>query len=765
MPFERLVEELQPVRDMSYSPLFQVMFTLHNVPRESVELSDIRMTRVVDIDTGLSNFDFTLFMREEIEGLAGAVEYNTDLFDRASVVRMIGHYQTLLEAVVADAGQRISDLPVLTTAERSRLLVEWNDTAADYPRDKCIHELFEQQVQRSADDVALVFEGRQLSYRQLNARANRLAHHLQSLGVGPDVPAAISMERSVEMVVAILGILKAGGAYLALDPMYPAERLAFMLQDCRAGVLLTQRSLASNLAAAGADQIVCLDTDWEDIDKHSDQNPPSAATPQNLAYVIYTSGSTGIPKGVMIEHSSLVNYIVAAGVDFKLQAADRVLQFASISFDAAAEEIFTTLLAGATLVLRTDAMVSSISRFLKACNDLAISVLDLPTAFWHQMVSDLAEHHLKLPACLRLVIIGGERTLPAQVIRWQKIVGKQVQLLNTYGPTEATIVATNCDLTHTLLNDDRQEVPIGRPVRNAHAYVLDASGQPLPVGVPGELHIGGAGVARGYLRRPELSAEKFICNPFSDEPGARLYKTGDLVRYLADGNLEYLGRTDHQVKLRGFRIEPAEIEVALRRHPAVRDTIVLAREDVPGENRLVAYLVAEQQPGPTTTELRSFLKAQLPDYMIPSAFMMIDKFALTPNGKVDRRSLPAPERVRPRIEESYVAPRSRTEKLLADIWAGVLDVEQVGVNDNFFDLGGHSLLMTRVHRKIQQLIGQELSMVSLFQYPTISSLCGYLNRQTDEPDFFEQIHDRAARQEKALLRQKQMRSVRRRVNE
>jgi acyl-coenzyme A synthetase/AMP-(fatty) acid ligase/acyl carrier protein len=466
----------------------------------------------------------------------------------------------------------------------------------------------------------------------------------------------------------------------------------------------------------------------------------------------------------MIGHGSLVNYIDGACTQFELKPDDRILQFASISFDAAAEEIYPCLIRGAALHLRNDMMVSSVPHFLEVCSRLDITVLNFPTAFWHQIVSDLADHNLHLPESVRLVIIGGERVLPERVADWQTHIGQKIRLINTYGPTEATIVATSFDLTNTVIEDVRQEVPIGRPATNVRTYVLDKALQPVPVGVAGELHIGGDGLARGYLNRPELTAEKFIPDPFSDDKGARLYKTGDLVRYLSDGNLEFLGRIDHQVKVRGYRIELGEIEAVLGQHPGVREVIVQAREDIPGDKRLVAYLVLEKDCGPTTTELRSFLKERLPDYMVPAIFVVLDEFPLMPNGKVDRQALPEPETVRPDIEASYAAPRSQTEKMLADVWAEVLNVEQVGINDNFFDLGGHSLLMTQVHRKLQEIIGQDISMITLFQYPTIGSLSNYLSGNGIDQSSFERIYDRAERQEKAMAMQKRMQAARRRFN-
>ena len=599
-----------------------------------------------------------------------------------------------------------------------------NDTQTDYLKKQCIHELFEAQVAQTPNSVAVVLEDQQLSYQELNQRANQLAHYLRKLGVGPEVLVGICVERSVSMVVGLLAILKAGGAYVPLDPAYPKERLAFMLEDARVPVLLTQQQL-QGLPKCGT-KVVCLDADWEVIAQESQENPVNHATAENLAYVIYTSGSTGKPKGVMIEHRSLVNFTKTVSCEYALDKSDRVLQFASISFDAAAEEIFPSLVRGATLVLRTREMLSSVPVFLQKCRELELTVLDLPTAFWHQVSAELSEG-LMLPESVRLVIIGGERARPQQLATWQKHVDiRLVQLVNTYGPTEATIVTTMCELSGLRAVDTTGRVlPIGHAIDNVQTYVLDQYLQPVPVGEPGEMYIGGVGLARGYLNRPELTAEHFIPNPFSDSPGTRLYKTGDLVRYGQDGNIEFLSRIDHQEKIRGFRIELREIEAELGQHPAVRENVVIAREDVPGDKRLVAYVVNNQQyqnSGEHSLQLRAFLKEKLPDYMIPSAFVLLDTLPLTPNGKVDRRALPVPNQARPVLQEAFVAPRTSVERRLAEIWTQVLGIEQVGIHDNFFELGGHSLLTTQLISQVEETFQVELPLLYLFKTPTVAGL-------------------------------------------
>jgi len=751
LPFEYLLEKLQPERDLSRNPLFEVTFALQNTPAEKLELPGLTLKSLA-LESRTAKFDLSLDMFETSSGLSGVFEYNTDLFDAATIARMVAHLCTLLSSIVTHPGQCISDLPLLTAAQRQQLLVEWNDTQADYARNQCIYQLFEAQVERSPDTVAIFCEGGQLTYRELNQRANKIAHYFRSLGVEPEVLVGICIERSLEMVTGLLGILKAGGAYVPLDPDYPKERLAFMLSDSQVPVLLTQQKLVARLPDIGV-RVVCLDTDWEAIARESEENLVNRATAQNLAYAIYTSGSTGKPKGVAIQHQSLVNYTEAAIVQYKLELGDRILQFASISFDAAAEEIFPSLVQGATLILRTDEMLGSVPTFLEICCNLRLTVLDLPTTFWHQIVVALSAKEgngeqgmgnskryspektsLALPESLRLVIIGGERALAERLTTWQQQVNNRVRLMNSYGPTEATIVATTCELSGpAAIETSGRELPIGRSVSNIETYVLDSYLQPVPVGVPGELYIGGVGVARGYLNQPDLTAVAFIPHPFSKAPGARLYKTGDLVRYRTNGNIEYLDRIDEQVKIRGFRIELRGIEAELSQHPAVQEAVVVAREDAARHKRLVAYIVPthesedvrEQASANEGSELlpalRNNLEAKLPKYMVPSAFVILSALPLTQNGKVDRQALPEPDATRPEMDEAFVAPRNRTEEVLAGIWANLLGLESVGVYDNFFELGGDSILSMQIIAKAKQA-GLQLTPKQLFQYQTIAEL-------------------------------------------
>ncbi len=766
LPFEKLVDALQPERDMSHTPLFQVMFVLQNAPTQVLELQGLTLSPM-RLDTGVATFDLTLTVEEEADGLDCAFEYNTDLFDATTIVRMTGHFQTLLEGIVANPDQRISMLPLLTEAERQQVLVEWNTTAADLPADRCVHHLFEAQVERSPDAVAVnlpatdAHSAQRLTYRELDRRANQLAHHLSKLGVGPETLVGICVERSLDMVVGLLGILKAGGAYVPLDPAYPPERLAFMLQDSAhtefgMPVLLMHSRLRATLSSslpASALQVVCLDTEGEAIAQESDANLDSGVTPHNLAYVIYTSGSTGQPKGVAVEHRSLVNHNVAVAHAFGLRSTDRVLQFATINFDAAAEEMFPAWLSGATVVLRPEGALVTGAEFSRLIEAEQLTVLDLPTAYWHEWVYELSLQQMSVPKSVRLLVLGGEKAEAARMELWRQVGGADIRWLNTYGPTEGTIIVTLYDPEREGGWSGGRELPIGRPIVNAQVYLLDQHLQPVPVGVPGEVCIGGMGVARGYLNRPELTAEKFIPDPFRrDMPSACLYKTGDLARYLPDGNVEFLGRSDHQVKVRGFRVELGEIEAVLGRHPAVRQAVVLcvARDEASGK-QLVAYVVPGDVTGVQSRsglpslvgDLREFLKNKLPEYMLPSAFMLIESLPLTPSGKVDRKALPAPDQTQPELESTHVAPRTPEEETLARIWAQVLGLKQmggpspVGVYDNFFELGGDSILSIQVIARASQA-GLHLSPRQLFEYPTVAGLAAVARIAQSSPKRCEQ---------------------------
>ena len=710
LPFEKLIEELQPERSLSYSPLFQVMFVLQNAPSSSLELPDLTLTSL-DVDTETAKFDLLLSINETEQGLKGVWEYNTDLFDGETITRMGSHFKLLLEGIVTNPGQRISQFPILTEAERHQLLVEWNNTQTDYPKDKCIHHLFEEQVKKTPDTVAVWFDEQKLTYRELNNRANQLAHYLQTLGVKPEDLVGICIERSLDMIVGLLAILKAGGAYVPIDPTYPPERITYMLEDAQVGVLLTQNSLVKELPV-GNTQRIGLDSQWQLISQQSPDNLLTNVTSNNLAYINYTSGSTGKPKGVEVLHRGVIRLLF--GIDYvHLDSKQRLLQMAPISFDAATFEIWGALLHGARCVLFPET-VPTTQTLRNAIQTHNITTLWLTSALFNAIVAEDAE----ALSGVQQLLTGGE-VLSVNPIKKALAALPSTQIINGYGPTENTTF-TCCYCLPKQLPETDSSISIGRPISNTQVYLLDAYLQLVPIGVIGELYIGGDGLARGYLNRPELTAEKFIRNPFSNQPNARLYKTGDLARYRADGNIEFIGRIDNQIKLRGFRIELGEVEAVLSQHPQVQEAVVIAREDQPGNKRLVAYFISNLEQS-ITHELRSFLKTKLPDYMVPSAFVQLDTLPLTPNGKIDRRALPQPE-IEETVSSTFIPPRNSTEEQLAMIWSSVLGIEQVGIHHNFFELGGHSLLATQVISRIRQVFEMELPLRALFEVPTVAEL-------------------------------------------
>jgi amino acid adenylation domain-containing protein len=750
LPFEKLVEELQPERDTSRTPLFQVMFSLQNSPMPPLKMGGVEVS-LSDDATTVSPFDLSFDVTGRADGLLCGLEYNTDLFDGATVGRMLRHFAALLAAAAADPATRASALPLLTDEERHQLVVEWNETRRDYPRDRCVHELFEEQAARTPGDPALVCGDERLTYAQLNERANQLARHLRACGVGAETRVGILLGREAWAGVALLGVLKAGGAWVALDPAYPPPRLSFMLEDAGASVLVTTTRLAGSLNAHGA-RLVCLDTDARHIEAQEGGDLRRVADARNLAYLVYTSGTTGQPKGILVEHRSLVNTSLAFAAQHELTTRDRLLQFASLSFDVAAEEFFGAWLAGACAVMRPAHAFDTIAEFVRFVGREGVTVANLPASFWAEWVTtleegrggdavtDSTEQDALLPPTLRRVVVGNEKTLSATLGRWRRLVGDRVEWSNAYGPTETTVTASNYELSGAGTPDAAESrthvAPIGRPIANAEMYIFDARQQVVPVGVVGEIYVGGRGVARGYHRRPAHTAERFLPHPHSRQPGARLYRTGDLGRFLPDGNVEYLGRADEQVKVRGFRVEVGEIESALRRHPEVREAVVTASDDG-GTTRLVAYVVSRAPEASVVApgDLRSFLKEQLPDYMIPSAFVRLEALPLTPNGKLDRKSLPAADAAASReAGEAYVAPRSELERVIADVWQEVLEVGRVGVHDNFFGLGGHSLLLIRVNGKLRDALRAELPVIEMFKYPTVSALAEHLSAPRSAPE-------------------------------
>ncbi len=712
LPFEKLVHELHPDRDLSRNPLFQVMFVLQNAPRPLPQVSGISFERL-EIAGSTSHFDLSLFLRERDGKLIGFFEYSTDLFDCLTIKRMIGQFQTLLEGIVADADQRIATLPLLTEEEKHQLLVKWNDTAADYPKHSCIHELFEAQVERTPDVIAVQFEEDQLTYRDLNVRANQLAHYLQGLGIGPEKLVAICVQRSLEMLIGLLGILKAGGAYVPLDPSYPRERLEFMVKDSQCSYLLTQQSIVEDGrwrpvlspstklridSAEGMEdcdyrssildpqiKVVCLDADWETIARESEQNLHGEAKTGNLAYVIYTSGSTGQPKGVAIEHCNTVALLFWAESVFTSDELAGVLASTSICFDLSIFELFVPLSWGGKVILAENALNL---HSMRRKNEVTL-INTVPSVMAELLAMG------KLPDSVRTINLAGE-PLRSELVKEVYECGNIEKVYDLYGPSETTTYST------FILRTAEGPLTIGRPISNTRIYILDGNLQPVPIGVLGE---------------------KFITNPFSDEPKSRLYRTGDVARYRSDGNIEFLGRVDNQVKLRGYRIELGEIEAILTRHPTVKDCVVVVCEhESPTGKKLVSYVVPRELSMLSVTELRRYLKEKLPEYMIPSSFVVLEALPLMPNGKVDRNRLRPPDGTRPPLTKEFVSPRTEIEELIAQTWRQVLKIENIGIFENFFELGGHSLLATQVVARLREAFNKEVPLRVLFDAPTIAEL-------------------------------------------
>ena len=765
LPFEKLVEELQLERSLSQSPLFQVLFVLQSVSsRDSnahpaVQGLDLEP---LEIDSGTAKFDLVFELIAMPRNCEGYIEYNTDLFEPATIRRMAGHYITLLESIAADPAQPLATLPLLTSIERVQLLEEWNTTRKALPQQQCLHALFEAQAAHMPDKVAVVFEEQQITYQELDRRANQLAHYLQDLGIGPESPVGLCLKRSPEMIVGVVGILKAGGIYVPLDPGYPPRRLSFLLADTKMSVLLTQQHLLEKLSEVEVHHephVLCLDTQWLRVITCSETRPQNRAIPANLAYIIYTSGSTGVPKGVAMPHAPLVNLFTWQGIhcsrmtrsvdasaafpaEYKgqlsaLSSDTRTLQFASLSFDVASQEIFCTLGFGQTLVLISEEQRRDPAELLALLTHESVERLFLPVVALQQLAEAVQEADYVPPALREVITAGEQLQITSQVVSlFQRL--RNCRLYNQYGPSESHVVSAY------RLAGEPQNWPvfpaIGRPIDNIELYVLDRYMQLVPLGVPGELYIGGQGPARGYLARPDLTAERFVPHPFASTPGACLYKTGDRARYLPDGNLQFLGRLDQQVKIRGYRIEPGEIEALLGHHPEVAEVAVLAREAptmnradainlVPtGEKRLVAYVVPAQAStnAPSAQQLRQYLQSRLPDYMIPAHFVFLDALPLTPNGKVDRRNLPVPEITKQGQGEERPSAQTLVEAVLSAIWSDLLHIDQVDVQANFFELGGHSLLATRMIARVREAFQVEIPLRAVFESPTPAGLAAQI---------------------------------------
>ena len=705
VPFEQVVDGLQIERSLSYNPLFQVMFALQNTPLTALDIPGLRVKSMA-VENVRVKFDLTLIL-EEIETdqgtyLEGYWEYNGDLYTAERITRLMGHFQTLLKGIVKNPQQKVGELPLLTDPEKQQILVEWNQTQVPYQDHQCIHQLFEEQVAKNPDAVAVIYEQECLTYQQLNQKANQLAHYLQSLGIKTEELVGVCVERSPLIIIGILGILKAGAAYLPLDPSYPPNRLIYMVEDSGVSVVLTQEKLANTLQLENL-QKVYLDQDWPIISQQSSDPPVSETQAKNLAYVIYTSGSTGKPKGVLLAHKGVCNLATQQRKIFNIKAQSRVLQFASFSFDASVWEIFMALGSGATLVMGDSDSLLPGENLLNLLKKQKITIATLPPSALAVMPTD------ELPD-LQSLIVAGESSSADLLKKWCQ----NRHVFNAYGPTESTVCTTIA-----LIKDPQEKPPIGKPLGNFQVYILDPCLNPVPIGINGELYIGGEGLAKGYLGQPELTNSKFISNPFNDDPASRLYKTGDIVRYLADGNIDFMGRIDHQIKIRGFRIELGEIETVLSQHPQVQEGIVIAREDELGVKRLSAYVIPVTQQL-TRQELRQFLQDKLPNYMVPAFLMLLDSFPLTPNGKVDRRALPIPE-IDLHELENYIAPSTDTETILAQIWQSVLGRERISIHDNFFELGGDSIIGIQIVAKANQA-GLGITPKQLFSHQTIAQL-------------------------------------------
>ena len=739
IPFEHLVEALQPARTMSHSPVFQVMFGLQNTPSTVLELPNLTLTPV-PIQGETAKFDLTLLMFETPDRLEAVWEYSGDLFEAETIDRMAGQFQTLLSQIVQQPDAPISSLSLLSPTERQQIVYDWNNTAVDFADTFLLHAGFEAQALQSPDAIALFYEEESLTYEQLNDRANQLAHLLHQLGITTDVLVGVYAERSPEMVIAVLAILKAGGAYVPLDPTYPADRIADTIADAQMPLILSQSHLLEKLPPHPA-QVLCLDQPIAAT--YATTNLDRDLSPDQLAYVIYTSGSTGKPKGVMIFHRGAVNTNLDINHRFAIQPCDRVIALASLSFDLSVYDLFGFLAAGAAIVLPHAQDALNPMRWLQLMHQHQVTFWNTAPAVMEMLMASVTRQAQRLPDSLRVVMMSGDAisvTLPDQI---RSHASPAIQVYSFGGATEGSIWS----ICHAIdrVEPEWTSIPYGKPIANQRFHILDAQLNPVPVGVAGELHIGGTGVALGYFRRPELTAQRFIADPFFDEPNARLYKTGDRGRYLADGTIQFLGRMDYQVKIRGFRIELGEIEAAVTQYAGVREAAILVREDVPGSKQLCAYVVAQPGEAIEVAGLRQALRQKLPDYMVPTFILLLDVLPLTANGKVDRKALPKPEAVT--TDRSAIAlPQTQLERQIAQIWAEHLQTEAIGLHDNFFDLGGHSLLMVKIHSELQTLVGSELktelNIVDLFQFPTIATLVSHLQHQTTKVSATEQAQQR-----------------------
>ncbi|NOX38150.1 MAG: amino acid adenylation domain-containing protein [Calditrichaeota bacterium] len=743
MPFEKLVEVLQPSRDMSHTPLFQTMFVLHNTPLQPLQLPDLTI-EVLDLDTGMAKFDLILNVFEAGTHLDGFIEYNTDLFTEGTIQRMVNHYLTLLQGIVQNPDRSVVDIPMLPPEERQALVGELAGTIQQETPKTTVLERIAHHAKKTPDATAVRIGEEQLTYAGLERASSQLAQYLHQRGVGHGAFVGLGVDRSLDMVVGLLAIWKVGAVYVPLDPDYPLERLEYIAQDAGLACILTHARLKELFGNIPVEKIV-LDEERQQISQMSAESVGRPAQPEDPAYVIYTSGSTGLPKGVVVRHAALAEHIIQMASIYQVTPEDRYLAFAAMNFDAALEQTLTPLVAGATLVLR-DGDIWLPADFHQKVKHYQLTVINPPTVYWEELAYEWSQHPDRaadLP--IRLVIAGGDAMHLEAVRRWHQTPLKGVRLLNAYGPTEATITTSLYEVPQDYETSvGLPVVPIGQPLANRKYYILDENDQPVPIGVPGELVIGGHMLADGYLHRPELTARHFVPDPFAGDPGARMYRTGDRVRRRPDGQLEFLGRVDTQVKIRGFRIELGEIETVLNGHEQIQQAVVTVREEAGGQKRLVAYFKPKKKAQVSINALRTYLRQRLPEYMIPALFMEVEAFPKTPSGKIDRRALPEPEGVRPELSSRYVAPRTPIEQELAQIAAEVLGLDRVGVQDNFFELGGHSMLAVKVIARIQEKYQVNLPLRTLFESPTVEGLAmaiTQLQAQQQDDEQLEQLLD------------------------
>lgn len=734
LPFEKLVEELNPVRSLSHTPLFQVWFALQNTDASDIEMSSISFS-AIEVDSRASQFELTLDLSQTPSGLKGSIDYNSDLFDEETIERMASHYSSLLKDVCLNPDKKLFEIELLEAQERFMLLAQFNGATAAFDRSARISDLFSRQAESSPEAIALEFESLQLSFRELDRRSNQLARCLRQLGTGPEVKVGICMRRSIEFYVSLLAALKAGGAYVPIDLNHPRQRQIYMLEDAQVEILLTRRT-DYTVTLQRQLPIIEVDHQWDEICAASAERLESNALGDNTAVIMYTSGSTGHAKGVEITHSNIVNYSQIVAEEFGLSGNDRMLQLASAGFDVSIEETFPLWIRGGTVVSCAERAALSGRELVAQLQARKITVVELPTAYWESILKQMTGS--EGIGDLRLVIVGCEGVKRHLYEEWKKL---PIALMQVYGLTETSV-------TTTVYKDGAEKatggsmLPIGRVVRNTEVYILGEAEQISPIGIAGEIYIGGPGLARGYFGKPDLTARRFVPNPFSHEPGARLYRTGDIGRYLADGNIEFLGRTDDQVKLRGYRIEVGEIEATLKLHEQVADAVVVIKHDSSGDRRLVAYYVRQDGLSSNLSDMRSFLKERLPSYMVPSIFVRLDAMPLTSNGKVNKPGLPEPKIHDSHSDTDFIAPSNNLERTIAEVWQDCLRTEKVGRNDNFFDLGGHSLMTFQVQNKLEQIMGMEIPVIDLFKFPTISSLAEHISK-LGSPSSFEHNYARA----------------------